>query len=79
MNHEFTIALDKLEDCFDEEVYLLKERIEQLENHLKDQDKDIMTQDEAILEMGRSTHKNERQIAKIWFAIKNLGTTYQKI
>ena len=79
MNHEFTIALDKLEDCFDEEVYLLKERIEQLENHLRDQDKEISTQDDAILEMGRSTHKNSRQIAKIWHTIKNLGTVYKKI
>ena len=72
-------ALNKLEDYIEGENYILKERIEQLEKHLNDQDQDINTQDEAILEMGRSTHRNSRQIAKIWHTFKNLGTTYQKI
>ena len=79
MNHGVSITLDKLEDRFDEEVYLLKERIEQLENHLQEQDKDINTQDNAILETGRGLHKNSRQIDKIWHFIKNLGTLYQTI
>ena len=71
--------LEKLVHYIEEENYLLKERIEQLENHLRDQDKDINKQDNAILATGRGLHKNSRQIDKIWHFIKNLGTLYQTI
>ena len=77
--NDFNIALNKLEDYIEEETYILKEKIEQLEKHLNDQDQDINVQDTAILETGRGLHKNSRQIAKIWHTIKHLGDTYQKI
>ena len=82
MNHDLKKISVKLEAI---EMYLeaahdrYEDRFNGIEQNIIEQDRDISTQDTAILEMGRSTHKNERAIAKIWHFIKNLGTLYQTI
>ena len=82
MNHDLKKIIVKLEAI---EMYLenahdrYEDKFNIIDQAIKEQDNDINRQDDAILEMGRSTHKNERAIAKIWHFIKNLGNVYQKI
>ena len=82
MNHDLKKIIVKLEAI---EMYLenahdrYEDKFNNIDQAIKEQDNDINRQDDAILEMGRSTHKNERAIAKIWHFIKNLGNVYQKI